>query len=294
VSAPGVGILSTVPGNGHQAWSGTSMAAPFVAAAAALLVSAEPSLTPAQVRARLMSTARDVGAAGFDRHTGAGVIDVVAARAVGLPTAPVAAAAPAASSPVVPAPVVVEPAPAPTVTAAPVPSALRGSRSAAVVTAGRPVVLAARAVSTVAVAGASVVLERRVGTGPWTAIRSGPTDAQGLVSWTLLPDRSGSHRFRSGSLLSPELPVDVRQAVTATARRSAGTAVVDVRVVPGGAARVVLQVLRSTGWTGIASATTTASGTARFVKAVPVGSRLRVVAAARPALLAGTSSVRVV
>ena len=35
LSAPGVGILSTVPGNQYESWSGTSMATPYVAAAAA-------------------------------------------------------------------------------------------------------------------------------------------------------------------------------------------------------------------------------------------------------------------
>jgi subtilisin family serine protease len=45
VAAPGVAILSTIPGGGYGTWSGTSMAAPIVAGAAALVRGAYPSLT---------------------------------------------------------------------------------------------------------------------------------------------------------------------------------------------------------------------------------------------------------
>jgi subtilisin family serine protease len=71
-------VRSRVPMRyGHMA--GTSMATPLVAAAAALLLSREPSLTPAQVRTRLAATASDIGPAGFDPRTGYGALDVTRA-----------------------------------------------------------------------------------------------------------------------------------------------------------------------------------------------------------------------
>ncbi|MCS7300639.1 MAG: S8 family serine peptidase [Fimbriimonadales bacterium] len=50
IAAPGEGILSTVPGGGYESWSGTSMACPHVAGAAALIWSRTPSLTNQQLR----------------------------------------------------------------------------------------------------------------------------------------------------------------------------------------------------------------------------------------------------
>ncbi len=80
------GVAVTGVGNFPSPFFGTSAAAPHAAAIAGLIKAANPSLTPAQIRAALVSTAIDIETPGTDRDTGAGIIMPYAAmQALGLP-----------------------------------------------------------------------------------------------------------------------------------------------------------------------------------------------------------------
>ncbi|MFE2045898.1 type VII secretion-associated serine protease mycosin [Streptomyces sp. NPDC059477] len=74
VAAPGVDMISTVPGNGHCSDNGTSFSAPYVAGVAALLKSKYPQWTAQQVVAQIEQTAERT-IPGPDRLVGWGVVD---------------------------------------------------------------------------------------------------------------------------------------------------------------------------------------------------------------------------
>ena len=76
VVAPGVAIMSSVPGNRYESWQGTSMATPHVAGAAALLIQANPQITPEQIKAIFEYTATDLGDEGKDIKFGSGLINL--------------------------------------------------------------------------------------------------------------------------------------------------------------------------------------------------------------------------
>lgn len=84
LSAPGVAVRSTYPGGRYRLWSGTSMSAPLVAGAAALLAEKHPLWDLVLLEGRLQSTARALRSAPPGASTqqfGAGVLNVGAALA---------------------------------------------------------------------------------------------------------------------------------------------------------------------------------------------------------------------
>lgn len=90
--APGTNVLSTLPMTAssyrdadeteYAAWSGTSMAAPHVSAAAALLLAKRPGLAPKAVASQLQATATKLGKVKGRRRSrqyGAGLLNLEAA-----------------------------------------------------------------------------------------------------------------------------------------------------------------------------------------------------------------------
>jgi subtilisin family serine protease len=82
VCAPGVNAITTdrtgLDGNvdgDYYVTSGSSHAAPYAAGVAALILSVEPSLTPAEVEAKLHCSARDIGEPGLDTLYGYGMVN---------------------------------------------------------------------------------------------------------------------------------------------------------------------------------------------------------------------------
>ena len=94
VTAPGVGIRTSdltfggVIPDAYATVSGTSFAAPHVAGAMALLLSAFPGTAVADLEAAIARSAVDLGAAGPDNVYGNGLVDVAAAYQRLLPALP--------------------------------------------------------------------------------------------------------------------------------------------------------------------------------------------------------------
>jgi subtilisin family serine protease len=92
ISAPGEDVLSvdsTVADRSstpHVFASGTSMASPVVAGAAALVIEQHPGWTPDEVQDQLTSTAKDLGVTGRDPNYGWGIVDAAAAVGAAAPS----------------------------------------------------------------------------------------------------------------------------------------------------------------------------------------------------------------
>jgi subtilisin family serine protease len=117
VSAPGVSVLSTFPGNQYAYLSETSMASPYVAGLVALIRSLHPEASVGQVREILALSSDKVGAGSYgadpystcpgctwDPHYGYGRIDVQNALATAVPPPPPPPPLPPASPPPPPPP----------------------------------------------------------------------------------------------------------------------------------------------------------------------------------------------
>jgi serine protease len=92
IAAPGVGVLSTLPGNTYAAWDGTSMATPHVAGVAALVWSHYPNCTRDEIRQAINKSAEDRGSQGRDDSYGHGIVkakDMFDMLAVGCDVGPI-------------------------------------------------------------------------------------------------------------------------------------------------------------------------------------------------------------
>ncbi|GAA0852049.1 S8 family serine peptidase [Aliiglaciecola litoralis] len=74
IAGPGSGVLSTWPTNTYNTISGTSMATPHVAGAAALVWSFFPQCSNEEIRGALNATAKDKGSSGRDNLYGHGIV----------------------------------------------------------------------------------------------------------------------------------------------------------------------------------------------------------------------------
>jgi subtilisin family serine protease len=100
-AAPGVDVLSSLPGGKYGTMSGTSMAQPHMSGVVLDVLSKYPTLTHAQLMQVLAAGATDGGKPGFDAEYGAGIVNLpktlaAAQQLVSGTAAPVSASAPAA------------------------------------------------------------------------------------------------------------------------------------------------------------------------------------------------------
>lgn len=285
IAAPGVQIISTYAGGGYRYLDGTSMATPYVAAAAALMRAARPTATPAEIAQALASTALDLGAAGRDNDFGHGLIDPAAAVAavVGTPAgAPSLGATPATES----APTA-GPTPSPSPTPPPAGDVVAPAATSIVVSTGpHAVAYGGRLVGSARIldatsraprAHAPVQLCRRTASPAVESCTTQVADETGTVSWrwratantTLLVTYPGTGTTAAATGAPVRYAVAARAVATPAGRR------VKVAVRPAGRTVVTLQVKRSGQWVKVRTSRTAGNGRVTFTQVKP--DRFRVV-----------------
>ena len=81
VLAPGIKLATANPKGEAVTVNGTSFSTAWVTGVAASLLTADPTLTPYQLRQLLCNTARDICSEGYDEESGWGIVDLPAAMA---------------------------------------------------------------------------------------------------------------------------------------------------------------------------------------------------------------------
>jgi serine protease len=297
VTAPGVDIASTYPPSSYAYLSGTSMATPFVAAAAGLLKAADPTLTPARITSALETSAVDLRTPGRDDYSGYGLINPSAALCVitGCGTTPVpAGTTPPPPSPA-PAPLPQLPAP---VTAAPLPqitrTATRMLTRPATVAYGGTVsggVQVLHAATSLGVAHTPVQVCARNALATHVSCQQGTTDANGRYLYRLAARANVTVYAVHPATTSTTRSVSASFAgkVTAAVKVSRRHAKVTVTVSPHARQYVTLQQWKRSRWLPRARTRASTSGTVTFSRLARAGYRV-IVPASRT--LTATQTVR--
>ena len=293
VAAPGRTILSTVVGGAYGYLSGTSMAAPFVSATAALALDAtDGSVTVTELERAITATATDIGATGWDPESGHGVVSPVAALgrllaapavqqpAVTSPT-PSATPTPAEDPPAQTAP---SPEPAPAQPGADVVATFTSTGGRVPAGARRTLSLAVTDAAGAPVPGHRVVVLARRGGGV-VARRAAVTGADGTAAVTFGVPRTTRFVLRAPATDTTAAADGGSLTWRAFARvraRYAGTTAT-VRVLSPAGQRVRFELMTRSGWVRVAVRRLDGSGRV-VVRGLPQG-RVRAVVTRAPGLL---------
>jgi hypothetical protein len=279
VAAPGQQIASTWSSDaspyqtGYNRYlSGTSMASPYVAAAAALLLARKPELSPAAVAAYITATADDAGASGRDSVFGYGHLN--AGRALDQ--------------------VIANRSRATTLSVAP---------SSDLITANSTVKLTATFSSNGWRLSHRTVSFQKYVAGAWKTIGSGYTNGSGKAAYSTAV---GVHtKFRAvaaattglGSAVATSVTVRVKAKVAISGSSpSADRVTVTSRMSPGRAVKASLQRMISGVWRTVSSRTTSTTGAVTFSSvSAPTGSYpFRVVVGSSSVALGGISNTIII